>query len=560
MDSDRDFFLAWREIELDPYSFGMMQVTNRRDGKSARGLSILINALTSIQGANLGILAQNAKMASSLFQRAVRMWQMLPEHEFFFPMHSGDNNPKSSIELSPPKKRSTKTRVHTRQEALYSWLDHRGTTEHAYDGEGLYRLLIDEGSKMESVDINELYNVHRETLADGSTAIGKMLVTSTAENIGGKTLKQFEELWKNSDPNKRNDLGQTASGIVRYFKPATKGYRHDPEDGKLPEHLKKPTVDEWGYSDEEAARQVILALRKNKKGNRLIEFIRKYPLDVTEAFTYGVSDSPFDTLKINQQKAHNHDIKRYTDPIVRGNFEWAGGQRHGAVEFYPRADGKYLTQGLLRPEENNQFTVHVDGKMPTRFNCVMGIDSFDHTTDNLSEQSTPSKGAGAVLCYGGGYYDRPTFIATYVHRPPTPEIFYEDMLKMAIFYSCPAMIENQKPTIMTKWKEWGYKGYILKDPFNPKKLGVSTRSDTTRLEMDNRLMSFIYENVGKLDDEGSMGNCYFDDMLEEWLKFNPEKRTRFDLTIASELALLGTIKPPQQGQVWTIDDWFHTHK
>lgn len=555
VDSDRNFFLVWQQVRENPYAYGLINVTGRRDGKSSRGLSMGVNAVTGNKGVNCGLQAQNAGMASSLFQRAVRMWQQLPEHEFFFPMHSGDDNPKTKLDLRPPKKRSSKTRVNIKREALYSWFDWRSTTEHAYDGEGLFYYMLDEASKIENCDVNELVNVVRETLADGSYAIGKMLITSTAENIGGKTLKQFEELWQNSNPLKTNAVGQTATGLIRYFKPASMGYRHDPEDGNLPQELQKPTIDKWGYSDEETARKVILALRKGKSGNRLIEFIRKYPLDVSEAFTYGVSESPFDTVKLNQQKAYNHDLKRFQDPIVRGNFEWKHGVRFGEVEFRPREDGRWLVQGFLSDEDTNCMVQHFDGKKPARGYCITGIDSFDH---EKTEDNKFSKGAGVTLCVSNKYYARPTFVCIYNNRPPTPEMFYEDMLKQSIFYSSTAVIENQKPSIIRQWKKWGYGGFIAKDPLNPKSKtdGVSTRSEDTSNEMTNLNMNFIYDNVGHLDEAGSVGNCYFDELIEDWLQFNPQKRTKYDLSIASQLALLGTLRPREDNQTWTLDDWF----
>ena len=96
----------------------------------------------------------------------------------------------------------------------------------------------------------------------------------------------------------------------------------------------------------------------------------------------------------------------------------------------------------------------------------------------------------------------------------------------------------------------------MKDPLNAKSKtdGISTRSDTTRLEMDNKIMAHIYDNVGRID-ESTMGNCFFDDLIKDWKEFNPQKRTKYDLSIASGLALLGTLKPVQESSIWSLDDW-----
>ena len=39
-----------------------------------------------------------------------------------------------------------------------------------------------------------------------------------------------------------------------------------------------------------------------------------------------------------------------------------------------------------------------------------------------------------------------------------------------------------------------------------------------------------------------MGKCYFNRLLDDWSRFEPDNRTKYDASVASSLALLGAQK------------------
>ena len=45
---------------------------------------------------------------------------------------------------------------------------------------------------------------------------------------------------------------------------------------------------------------------------------------------------------------------------------------------------------------------------------------------------------------------------------------------------------------------------------------------------------------------GEIGNMYFNKTMEDWIGFKIDKRTKFDLTISSGLALLGAQKSKEK--------------
>lgn len=534
VDADRNFFIFWREAELNDFSFGMMYISSRRTGKSAKSLSILLNAATSVREAHIGIQAQNSTMAKSLFKRLVRTWSMLPKHPWSYPEHSGDTSPSQILKFEPSATRSSKIQVGEDKDALYSKIEHRPTTEYAFDGEGMFRLFIDEGSKIEGCDINELYNVNRETMADPPYATGKMILTSTAENIGGKTLEPFQRMFERSNVTKLNELGQTASGLFGYFQGADMGYRFDPSDVKegFSGSTFGQTLDEWGYSNRENARELILAQRKSLKGTDLIQFIRKYPLEVSEAFAVEKGASPFNTLNLNSQLKYNIDAE--IKPR-RGNFEWVGKE----VMFYPHEKGKWLVAWMPPEEYRCRLSHGFDSFAPTVRECWTGIDPYE--ADKTVEKG--SDAASVTYCNVGHFFDRITPVCIYVNRPPTAEEMFDDLLKQSIFYSSKTLVEvNAGRGLVRYWKKKGYKGLLLADPLSPKKHpdGCHTRNDDTRNTMVNKQRTYIEENVGLVnEDELEYANFQFEELLKDHRDFEAGNWTPSDLTVASMLALHG---------------------
>lgn len=538
VDADRDFFLYWRECEIQQGCFGMIMTSSRRSGKTYKFLAILLNNATMIPEALCGIQAQNSKMAESIFGRIVKMWKKLPKHEFFYPSHIGNSNPKTSLDFSEPSRRSSKQKYFNYSEVLDSHVDFRSTTATAYDSEGIWRLYLDEASKMENCSIMDLYNVVRETLADGSTALGKVGITSTAENLGGKTLQQYEALWKESMVSTRDAFGTTKSGLYRYFQSAAMAYRHDEkDDGNIPAELNKPTIDKWGYSDEETAIKVIKYLRQNKSGESLIHFIRKYPLSSKEAFMYAEVISPLDIQRINQHIIFNEEIESLRTPTVRGDLDWEHGVPDTRVIWYPKDDGMWEMFKLPEEEDRNKIAHKGSSKSPIGVNFVSAVDPFSHKI--VQDERRMSMAASHVMTTTLDKYTERTFVMQYHGRRSDPNDFFEDMIKQSVFYSCMMLPENQKYEIINYFFKRGYGGYIEMNPLNEKKdeLGISTRGDDTRSRMVNGLANYVKAELGQ-QENGTWRDQVYTRMLEDWRDFDPENWTKFDLTVSAMIVII----------------------
>ena len=52
---------------------------------------------------------------------------------------------------------------------------------------------------------------------------------------------------------------------------------------------------------------------------------------------------------------------------------------------------------------------------------------------------------------------------------------------------------------------------------------------------------YIQDHVG-MQEDGAFGNLYFNDLLNDWAKFDINKRTKHDATISSGLAIMACNK------------------
>jgi hypothetical protein len=163
------------------------------------------------------------------------------------------------------------------------------------------------------------------------------------------------------------------------------------------------------------------------------------------------------------------------------------------------------------------------------------------------------------------------FVVEYASRPPLASIFYEDVLMAAVFYGYPILIENNKYGIARYFEQRGYDGYLMDRPkhllstsskVNVKTKGIPSNSVDVIQSHAQAIEAYIHDHVGVNRDTGSMGSMYFNRTLEDWIGYDINNRTKFDLTISSGLALLAAqkVKPKKQASDFTERRFFRRYK
>jgi len=141
------------------------------------------------------------------------------------------------------------------------------------------------------------------------------------------------------------------------------------------------------------------------------------------------------------------------------------------------------------------------------------------------------------------------FFLEYIERPPMAEIFFEDVLMALHFYGMPILAENNKPRLLYYLKRRGYRGFSMNRPdrvYNKLSVtereigGIPNSSEDIKQAHAAAIESYIENYVGAL--ETGYGDMYFQRTLEDWTKFDINKRTKHDASISSGLAIMACNK------------------
>ena len=125
-------------------------------------------------------------------------------------------------------------------------------------------------------------------------------------------------------------------------------------------------------------------------------------------------------------------------------------------------------------------------------------------------------------------------------------MFFEDVLMALVFYGMPLLAENNKPRLLYYLRRRGYRGYSMNRPDKiwnklstaEKEIGgIPNTSEDIKQAHAAAIEMYIQNHVG-MDSQGQFGSCYFNELLNDWAKFDINKRTKHDASISSGLAIM----------------------
>ena len=569
----KDIFTHMAACEADPRCFGQLYTKCRRSGYTNVCSAVLVDEASQVKEKLLGIQSKTGKDSQEniFMKKVVAIFRSYPF--FFKPIQDGTTNPRMELAFREPSKRITKNNKTSQiGDALNTVINWKNTTNNAYDGEKLHMLYLDEAGKWEKpTDIREAWRIERTCLIVGKRVVGKAMVGSTVNpmNKGGE---EYRELWTDSDPNERNQNGRTRSGLYRIFIPA-----YNALEGFF-DVYGNAVIDDPSQSvhiqgiDGEVIDQGSKTYLKNERSSfkndpsELNEIIRQFPFTEDEAFRDSIEGSLFNIGKIYQQIEFNEDM--FPNPVVKGNFIWR--KKDEEVVFSPDPNGRFRVSWMPPDHLRNQKKDERGKKVaPNAHIGVGGVDSYDldATVDGRGSK-------GALHMYNKFSMDAPSnmFVVEYASRPDLASIFYEDVLMCAFFYGYPLLVENNKYGIVRYFESRGYDGYLMDRPdflktgnssANVRTKGIPSNSQDVIQSHAQSIEAYIHDHVGIKAETEEFGNMYFNKTLEDWIAYKIDKRTKFDLTISSGLALLGAQKSKKKERV--VSDFgnkkfFRTHK
>src|SRR5210317_196392 len=549
-EANRLFFMFWEACKADPRSYGMCYLKNRRSGFSFMASSETVSSATIKSDSRYGILSKSGSDAKKMFTDKVVPISI--NYPFFFkPIQDGMDRPKTELAYRVPASKLTRKRMSSSEgleemQGLDTTIDWKNTGDNSYDGEKLALLIHDEAGKWEKPEnILNNWRVTKTTLRLGSRVIGKCMMGSTS-NALDKGGSNFKKLYNDSDVTKRNKNGQTSSGLYSLFIPMEWNYEGFMDQYGVPvfNTPDKPVI---GPDGSEIDLGVIEHWQNEAEGLRsdqdsLNEFYRQFPRTEEHAFRDETKNSIFNLTKIYEQIDYNEE----TAKPIKGNFQWVNGVKDTKVLFVPDLNnGRFNISWVPGTHLQNKMALKNGLKFPGNEHIgAFGCDSYDisGTVDGRG-----SKGALHGLTKFS-MEDAPpnTFFLEYIARPQTSEIFFEDVLMALVFYGMPILAENNKPRLLYYLRRRGYRGFSMNRPdkvWNKLSVaekevgGIPNSSEDIKQAHAAAIEMYIQAHVG-IQQDGSHGDLYFNDLLNDWSRFDINKRTKYDASISSGLAIM----------------------
>lgn len=517
---DMEYFYFLQYVIEDPECLGMIEVTKRRFGKSYRSGVFSFEHISRSFNADAGIQSKTSTDAKKLFSRAIiAPFKKLPK--FFRPEYdqSGGITPKTEIRFQQTNLKGKRAEEVLDKPELNSGIDWQSSEAVSYDGRKLIRYTGDEVGKTTEVNVYDRHQVVMYcVLDDEGKVIGKMLYTTTVEDMENGGGSNFKELWDDSDHTSKGEYDRTPSGLYRYFTPAHK----------------TRNFDIYGYPDEEKTLQQILKERESLKNSprALSARIRKEPLTIEEAFRIDGDKCLYDAVKLNDRL----DVLSWGDNVLeQGNFEWKGGVRDSEVVWTKSKNGRWWIPKAFHFESKSDTNKII--KMGNTYRpgnkhaFVSGLDPYDH---DQTEDNKRSKAASFVLKRNnpmvGGPFNR-AFVCMYFARPEFAAIMYEDMIKQCCYFGCALLFESQKPGVKRYFGDRGYGDFLMHLP-GYKEPGIPSTPENKRT-LAEQTEEYISNNIDSV---------YFSLLIKQWLDFRFDKTQLYDLAMAAGWTLVADME------------------
>jgi len=551
-EANRLFYIFWEACKADKRCYGMCYLKNRRSGFSFMSSAETVNLATISSDARYGILSKTGSDAKKMFTDKVVPISV--NYPFFFkPIQDGMDRPKTELAYRVPASKFTRKKITSNEkveelEGLDTTIDWKNTGDNSYDGEKLNLLVHDESGKWERPDnILNNWRVTKTCLRLGSRIVGKCMMGSTS-NALDKGGDNFKKLYYDSDVTQRNRNGQTKSGLYSLFIPMEWNY-----EGFIDEHgipvFNNPDNDVFGPDGELIDIGIIEHWDNEVEGlksdqDALNEFYRQFPRTEEHAFRDEAKNSIFNLVKIYEQIDYNDGIGTSAN-ISTGNFQWVNGVKDTQVIFYPDPKGRFKISWTPPIHLQNKIIVKNGINFPANEHMgAFGCDSYD-ISGTVDERGSNGALHGLTKFSMEDCPPNHMFLE-YVARPPTAEIFFEDVLMALVFYSMPLLCENNKPRLLYYLRRRGYRGFSMNRPdktWNKLSVaekeigGIPNSSEDIKQAHAAAIEMYIQQHVGHMG-EGNYGNIYFNRTLNDWARFDITKRTKFDATISSGLAIM----------------------
>lgn len=561
-DTDRRYFTYLKYWENISWCLGVIRGKKRREGASSQATSNLIYECIFYKNSNCGLISKTRDDSKDTFTDMVAFgYRQLPV--FLKPKQV--NKEDSVTELvfahkSSSIKEGAANTIKT-DEGHRSRINYRAPVLNAYDRGRISRLLLDEFGKLEKdVPASQLFSIISKTLIKGAKRVGFVEMPSTVNKLT-KGGSEFKLMWELADV---NDKKPTRNRLVRFFSPAYDGY-----EGFIDEYgmsvIDEPNEDQynflvnkWVKKDEEGnttseiseddiklgARTYIYNRRNGLEGDLLEEEIRMNPMDEVELFMAANADCIFDIIKINSQIEYVKNNPIYKRKIIFYRDEET---QEVCLRDATKNEENFCWEWMgeiLDKKEANKFIQDGYIKRPARTHIgVIGVDSYSNEQGGKKYGSKAS--AWVYIKYDIRNPDNTGLFTAHLYgRPKEKDDLHKQIMLCAEYLGFQIWYEFVSDDYHGYFKKRGKIGYLGRFPKNtivPEKrnkenverhYGFPT-TDFALTKCNDAMISYVQHYCYKI---------YWINLLEDMLKYNPDKRTPSDQTVSAMIALVSSLE------------------
>jgi len=361
-----------------------------------------------------------------------------------------------------------------------------------FRGTSLTWWIVDEAGEV--INLKKVYFANEECFREGAHQYGCPIIGGTSNKMSHDS-EDFSDMWYNADQYR----------LRQFFVPASKVYY--------------PFFDEsTGKSDMKSAEVEILQRAEDKKSDRAQYFAFKQEMPLTPEDAFVVHGStPFDLDKINGRIAAMNTHKQLNIGL-RGRLEW------------PEKNGKKQYGKMPEFHEDKLGPMFlVERPLPGKKNAhVSAIDPY-HIDDQLEEEGPMSKknSDGCMYVYRK-FIDLETPgempVFEYKDRPYTKEEFYENCLKIALYYDTQVLCEYNDDGLL---KYFINKGFARLLKLRPRSIDapLSTATNKYGIHMKDHQKRILTDLVDEYI-KRHIDDIYFMGLLKEMAVFGKKNTDR----------------------------------
>lgn len=541
------------EVRKNPRFIGTYTIKNRQDGETTFAMSDNLWEVQSGELTNgmIGIQSKTREDAENPCWFAQQgHWLSYPQFfkDTFYPHFTSGNNIAEKMEF---KQEPDKDNPNDKGKLVV--IKYGPAKFNAFDGKNnMRRCVLDEINKWIECSFNDTFINYKKFMMPGKIRKGLFDIFSSPSDKNGRNNDEAYQFWQDSDPDDiQANTGSTKSRVYRIY--------------SNPLHGIEGFYDIYGDADPQEVYDHIMNERQNANKDKLMAEIRGYPLPIigtnepNEEELFGATDTSNIWINLGgireQKKAC---VKHKKEWVVYGNLEWPNNVVDSGEPVFRQADKDYFDEYDARfclSETQAPKIDLLDLKEPPKYveECL-GIDPFNlrYKTKNLI---TGSLGAAISWKFRDllqtGLVNYPTL--AYLSRPTHENVFFEDMIKAALFRRGMIQYENSSDKMENYVEDRGYEKWMIPS-LNAKPVEVNGEFKIRKGDAPSGkgATAFMNEGIGLINgvtnvpilptDPYYLKHFKFEEVLDDVENFNKTNTQQNHFTMSLIQALLGSTK------------------